>query len=188
MHRKIIAGAMAAIDKDRRDYFQAVIARLEQDKRFERQGNIVFSILKNVIADVPVYLEPDEFAELLFDFIRYNNPAIRKLMYSRRYVHDPKAMRAITGNFITQVIARSFDKEEKGEIETGDPSVHKLTWPYRDTDVLDPEDDPDEWQKAVDRSQEWARRQKTDRRKSGLSRIDDKAMELFKKNNKNAES
>ncbi len=182
MHRKIIEKTMSALPKDRQDYFQRIIGQLERDSRFEGQGNIVYTILKDVIPDSPIYLDSDEFVDLLFDFIRYNTPGIRKVMYSRQYIHDAHVMRAITGNFVSQVVARSFDKEEKGEVDTGALSVHKLTWPYRDTDVYDPDDDPEEWLAAINRSEEWKAEQRVDRRKSGLSRIDDKAMAKFKEN------
>lgn len=180
MHKKIIEKTMSGLAKDRQDYFQSIIRYLEKDPRMVEQENVVFTILKDVIPDTPTYLDADEFVDLLIDFIRYNKPGIRNLMYSRSYIHDPHVMRTITGNFIQQVVVRSFDKHEKGDIDTGDLSVHKLTWPYRDTDVLDPDDDPDEWLAAIKRSEAWKKEQKVDRRKSGLSRIDDKAMALAK--------
>ncbi|HER26085.1 MAG TPA: hypothetical protein ENI69_03140 [Rhodospirillales bacterium] len=182
MHKKIIEKIMASQSKERVTYFNAVIVQLEHDGRFESQGNIIFTVLKDVIPDTPIYLDADDFADLLYDFIRYNNNSIRQIMFSQSYLRDARAMRSVTGHFITQVVALSFEKEEKGEIDMGELSVHKLTWPYRDTDVLDPDDDPEEWLAAVKRSEDWSKLQKEDRRKSGLSRIDDKAMALFKKN------
>lgn len=183
MHRKIINKAIASLAKDKKTYFETVASQLERDARFENQGNIVFTILKDVIPDTPIFLDKEEFVELMFDFIRYNSVGIRGLLYSRQYIHDPRTLRTITGNFISQVIDRSLEKHELGEIETDDLSVHKLTWPYRDTDVLDPDDDPDEWLAAIQRSEAWKREQKVDRRKSGLSRIDDKAMALMTEKN-----
>ncbi len=180
---------MAALEKTRLDYFQGVIAQMEQDKRFEQQGNIIFTILKDVIPDTPIYLDPDDFVELLFDFIRFNNSGIQKIMYSRQYIHDPRLLRTVTGTLIQQVIALSFDKhEDDGETDTSDLNVHKLTWPYRDTDVLDPDEEPDEWLAAIDRSEKWKAEQKVDRRKSGLARIDDKAMALFEEKKQNEEN
>jgi len=183
LHRKIIEKTIASLPKDKMGYFEAVARQLENDARFEHQGNIVFSILKDIIPDTPIYLDKDEFVDLLFDFIRYNNPAIRGVMYSRPFIHDPHVLRTVSVNLISQIIARSLEKHELGEIETDDPSVHKLTWPYRDTDVLDPDDDPEEWLAAIQRSELWKREQKVDRRKSGLSRIDDKAMALMTERN-----
>jgi len=171
---------MNGLSKERQDYFQNIIRHLEKDSRIASQENVIYTILKDVMPDTPTYLEADEFIDLLFDFIRYNKPGIRNLMYSHSYIHDHHVMRTITGNFIQQVVVRSFDKHEDGDIDTGDLSVHKLTWPYRDTDVLDPDDDPDEWLAAIKRSETWKKEQKIDRRKSGLSRIDDKAMALAK--------
>lgn len=173
---------MNGLAKDRLDYFQNIIICLEKDPRIVSQENVIFSILKDIIPDTPIYLDANEFVDLLIDFIRYNKPGIRNLMYSRSYIHDPHVMRTITGNFIHQVAVRTLDKHEKGDVDTKNLSVHKLTWPYRDTDVLDPDDDPDEWLAAINRNENWKAQQKVDRRKSGLSRIDDKAMALFEEN------
>lgn len=180
MHKKIIASTMAALSKDHLNYFQAVVARLERDRRTERRSNVVYTILKDIMPDCPIYLEQEEFVDLLFDFIDNNGGDIRNIMYSHRFIHHPQALRRVTGKLLQQIFALSFDKHERGEIDTGDPSVHKLTWPYRDTDILDPDEEPDQWQAAVSRSEEWKSRNKTDRRKHGLSRIDDQAMEKLR--------
>ena len=180
MHRQIIAKTLASLDKDRLAYFEPIVRKLEQDSRSGDQGNLVFTILKDVLPDTPPYLDSDEFIDLLFDFIRYNNSQLRGILYSPQFIHNPQVLRRITGTFISQVAARSLEKHEEGDIDSGELSVHKLTWPYRDTDVLDPDEDPDEWLAAINRSEEWKLQQKVDRRKSGLSRIDDKAMALYK--------
>ena len=58
-------------------------------------------------------------------------------------------LRDISAEFVHQVVKLSLEIQECGEIQESKLSVHKLTWPYRDTDVADPEDDPDEWAEAV---------------------------------------
>jgi len=101
--------------------------------------------------------------------------------YGRAFVKDPGVVRSMTATFIRQSIDLSLEKHGLGEIETGELSVHKLSWPYRDTDVTDPDEEPDAWSEALAKSEEWRRRNPgKDRRQSGHARIDDMAAEKLR--------
>ncbi len=181
MHKKIIEKALGQLDADRATYFGAIVNKLEEDKRIENTANIVFTVLKDVITDLPIYLDQKELINLLLQFIDRNYHRIKKVIYDPAFIHDPSSLREVTGEFVHQVVKLSLEKHEKGEIEEAKRSVHKLTWPYRDTDVVDPEEDPEEWSAAIARSQKWlAENGGVDRRKSGAARIDDMASEKAK--------
>ncbi len=181
MHKKIIEKALGNLSADRATYFGAIVNRLEEDKRIENNANLVYSVLKDVIDDLPIYLDQKELINLLLEFTNKKYHTLKKALYDPEFVHDPSSIRSVTGEFVHQVVKLSFEKHENGEIEEAQLSVHKLTWPYRDTDVVDPEDEPEEWSEAVARSQKWlAEHGGVDRRNSGAARIDDMASEKAK--------
>ncbi len=64
--------------------------------------------------------------------------------------------------------------DDHGELveESSRGGRQKLTWPYRETDLVDLEDDPDAWAEALDKSEAWRRSHDTDRRRRGANRID----------------
>jgi len=89
-------------------------------------------------------------------------------------------LRDMSADFVHQVVKLSLEMHESGEIQESKLSVHKLTSPYRDTDVADPEDDHDEWAEDVAKNQKWIERGGVDRRRSGTARIDDVATNIAK--------
>ncbi|MBL6931863.1 MAG: hypothetical protein ISR45_02855 [Rhodospirillales bacterium] len=181
MHKKIIEKALGQLDAERATYFGGVANKLEEDKRIENTANLVYSVLKDVMLELPIYLEQKELIKLLIEFVHRNHNRIKIALFDPSFVHDPSSIRDVTGEFVHQVVKLSLEKHENGEIEEHMQSVHKLTWPYRDTDVADPEDDPDEWSEAVAKSQQWlAENGGVDRRQAGAARIDDLASEKAK--------
>jgi hypothetical protein len=185
VHKKIIEKALGQLDAERATYFGAVVNKLEEDKRIENTANVVYTVLKDVISDLPIYLEQKVLINLLIQFTDGNFHRIKKVMYDPAFIHDPTTIRDVTGEFVHQVVKLSLEKHENGDIDAAELSVHKLSWPYRDTDVVDPEDEPEEWSEALARSQKWlAENGGVDRRKSGAARIDDLASEKAKEDEK----
>ncbi len=176
MHKKIIEKTLAKLAPDRASYFGAVANMLEQDGRIENNANLVYSVLKDVMADLPVYLEKKELIDQLLEFTDKNYQHLKVALYDPEFIHDPTSIRSVTGAFIHQVVKLSLEKHENGEIEEAQLSVHKYSWPYRDTDVVDPEEEPDAWAEAVAKSEKWRLENGgVDRRSSGAARIDDVA-------------
>jgi len=106
---------------------------------------------------------------------------LRKALYDPKFIHDPSSIRNVTGEFIHQVVKLSLEKHENGEIEEFQLSVHKLTWPYRDTDVVDPDEEPEAWSEALAKNEKWRLENGgVDRRRSGAARIDELASKKAK--------
>lgn len=182
VHKKIIEKALSQLDSERASYFGVIARSLEEDRRVESHANLVYSVLKDVMADLPVYLEPPELIELLLVFTQENYEKLRQVLYDPDFIKAPSSIRNITGVFVHQVAMASLEKHQNGDIkEEIKPSVHKLTWPYRATDVLDPEEDPQAWGDAIARSEAWiAANNGVDRREFGTARIDEIASEKLK--------
>ena len=110
----------------------------------------------------------------------YSN--LKTALYDPEFVRQPSSLRTVTGAFVHQVVKLSLRKHDDGEIQETELSVHKLTWPYRDTDVVDPEEEPEAWAEAVSKNEKWRLENGgVDRRSSGASRIEDLANKATKK-------
>jgi len=175
VHRKIIEGALRQLSTERAAYFGDLASALETDKRSEGNANMVFAVVRDIMADLPIYLDRDQLLDLLFDFIDDHHDNLRDIMYDPGFIRDASTLRRVTGLFVHLVVNKTLEKQEAGTTTPDtDLSVHKLTWPYRDTDVIDPDEEPDAWDEAVAKSANW---EGADRRRSGAARVDDMAAE-----------
>lgn len=184
MHEKIIEKALSRLEGDRASYFGVIVRRLEEDRRMEGRANLVYSVLKDVMAELPLYLEPKELITLLLAFTDEHYGALKQALYDPGFVRAPSSLRTVTRLFVLQVADMALERHRSGEIdeEADKLSVHKYTWPYRATDLIDPEEAPEAWAEAIARSQQWVRDNGgVDRRGAGLARIDEVASELAKK-------
>jgi|GEM_PF-445214 len=179
VHKKMIEGALRQLSTDRANYFGDVANTLEKDARTEADANMAFSVLRDVMIDLPIYIDKSDLIDMLFDFIDKNHSGLRNVMYSPSFVHDPSIMRTVTGLFVHDVVNKTLEMAEAGDPDSPELSVHKLTWPYRETDVIDPDDEPEEWAAAVTKADNW---DGVDRRASGVARIDDVAAENVREN------
>lgn len=174
VHKKIIEKSLNKLDPDRATYFSAIAKRLEGDERIEDNANMVFSVLKDVMAELPVYLDEKELIEQLLEFTDNNHERLKVALFDPQFIRDPSSLRSVTGAFVHQIIKLSLQKHDNGEFEEAPLSVHKYTWPYRDTDIIDPDDEPDEWAAAAAKSEKWRQQNDgVDRRQSGPARIDE---------------
>lgn len=174
MHKKIIEGALSQLSSERAAYFGSVATALEGDKRAENNANMVYSVLRDVMVDLPIYLERDDLLDLLFDFIDTHYKQLRDVMYDPTFIHDKAILRRVTGLFVHLVVNKTLEKQESLGDSDNKLSVHTLTWPYRDTDLIDPDEEPDAWEDAVTKAAEW---DGVERRQSGAARVDDMAAE-----------
>ncbi|MBT4934226.1 MAG: hypothetical protein HOL66_14195 [Rhodospirillaceae bacterium] len=182
MHKKIIEKALANMDPDRASYFGAIANKLDEDPRIENNANLVFSVLKDVMLELPLYLEEKELINQLLEFTNKNYASLKAALYDPEFIHHPSSLRAVTGAFVHQIVKISLKKHDDGEIEEAKLSVHTLTWPYRDTDVVDPEEEPDAWAEALSKNEKWRLENGgVDRRSSGAARIEDVVNKASKK-------
>lgn len=177
VHKRIIEADLSRLDTERASYFSDVASRLEEDARTEPIAHIVFTILKDVMADLPIYLDRAELVDLLLNFSNSHSHQIRKILFDPEFLHDPSSIRSVTRDFTHQVIALTLEKHNTSENNGQPANVHKLTWPYRETDLVDPEDEPEEWAEVLARNEAWCLEHGEDRRRSGAARIDEVAFE-----------
>jgi hypothetical protein len=173
VHRKLIETALQGLEGARAAYFGGIATKLNTDARAEPMANMVFTVLGDVMAELPIYLEAAELIGLLLEFTANNETRLRQVMYSSEFVENPKIIRAITGDFIVRVVGVTMDEHGELAEETGHGHRQKLTWPYRDTDVVDPpDDDPEAFAEAASKAEAWHQSNGTDRRRRGAGRID----------------
>ena len=140
MHKRIVETVLARLDEEKAGYFNAIVSRLEEDPRIERFPNIIFLVLKETMELVPAYLDKGEFIDALIDFCKANLSGLRGKIYNKEFVYDSACMREITGQFVNIIVDLTLQKHQQGEIDGGDPSVQRYTWPYRASDLIDPDD------------------------------------------------
>jgi hypothetical protein len=180
MHRKLLETTLSELDGERAEYFGDIVNRLEADPRTEANANTVFTVLGDVMGALPIYLEAAELIGLLLDFTRDHDQRLRQIMFDQEFVLNPAIIRSVTGDFIVRVLAVTMEKREEFETADGHGSVQNLTWPYRETDLVDPDDDPEAWAEALQKTDAWRHRHGGDRRRSGAARIDAVAADKIK--------
>lgn len=141
MHRRIVNPVLENLDKERAGYFIDVVQRIEADPRTQRFPNYVFQLLKDTIPLLPAYLDKKELVEMVFAFVTAHQGAMKRRMYSADFARHPEILNAVTGPFVTAVVERTLQAHDAGEIDTGELSHKKFTWPYRAEDLVDPDDE-----------------------------------------------
>jgi hypothetical protein len=141
MHRRIVNPVLESLDKERAGYFSDVVARIEEDPRTERFANFVYLLLKETMPVLPVYLDKAEFVELVFDFVNSHYGAMKRRVFDRRFVLRPESLKEVTDEFVNRVVDRTMARYEEGDLDTGERSHQKFTWPYRAEDLVDPDDE-----------------------------------------------
>lgn len=139
LHRKIIDPVLEALPKERALYFTGVARRLEADPRIERAPNLAFTVLRETMELAPIYLAEGEFVDLLFAFCAEHERELDRAMLDRRYVAAPSFIHPITNEFVRAVAARAFDLYQSGELDGGEQSEIRFSFPA-DDDVSMPLD------------------------------------------------
>ena len=145
MHKRIVEPVLATLDEERANYFSSIVEMMEEDRRTERFPNIVYMVLKETMRVLPVYLDKEKFIDLLFEFVAEKGRRLRRLLYDERFIHEPSSIRQVTDGFVALIVDVTFEKHHNGEIDDGERTVQRYTWPYRESDLIDPdEEDPQE--------------------------------------------
>jgi hypothetical protein len=134
MHQKIIKDVVANLDEERSKYFGIILNALEHDSRTNLAPNLLYAVLKEVVALVPPYMPSNEFINLLFGFVGTNSQKITSVMFSSPYVTDSSVLRSVTNDFVDQVIEKTLQLHQAGEIETDEKKVRSYSWPYDNAD------------------------------------------------------
>lgn len=135
MHRRIVQHVLESLDSHRAGYFFDVVSKLEEDPRTGRFPNFVYLLLKETMSLLPAYLDKNEFLDMLFAFVERNQWKMRKHMFGPEFIYNPAVLKQVTNDFVTEVVERTLEHYEEGAIDTGEPSVIRLTWPYSDEDL-----------------------------------------------------
>ncbi len=141
MHRRMINPILENMDGERAGYFTDVVAKLENDPRTHKNPNFVFLLLKETMALLPVHLDKADFINTLFAFIAKHHRAMEKVVFDQDYIYDQSMLKEVTNDFVIDVVDLTMQRYQQGEIDGGEPSVQKYTWPYRAEDLVDPDDE-----------------------------------------------
>jgi hypothetical protein len=134
MHQKIVKDVVANLDEERSKYFGIILNALEHDSRTNLAPNLLYAVLKEVVALVPPYMPSNEFINLLFGFVGTNSQKITSVMFSSPYVTDSSVLRSVTNDFVDQVVEKTLKLHQSGEIETDEKKVRSYSWPYDNAD------------------------------------------------------
>lgn len=142
MHRRIVDGALSALPQERAVWFTDLANRLEQDPRTAAFPNLVFLVLRETMALLPMELGKEETADLLFDFVARNGRALAGHLYDRRFVENPTFLRHVTNEMVSEAIGIVLRRAEAGIRPPGRATAYRLRFPG-DGDAF-PYADPDE--------------------------------------------
>jgi hypothetical protein len=134
MHDKIIKDVVENLDDERSKYFGIVLSSLQHDSRTQLVPNLLYTVLKEVVAVVPPYLPPNDFINMLFGFVGDNSQKIAAVMYSSQYITDPSVLQTVTNEFVGKVTDMTYQLHQQGDIDTGERKVRSYSWPYENAD------------------------------------------------------
>lgn len=153
MHKRIVDKALKTLDAERANYFNDVVGYLEELPQTASFPNLVYLSLKDILDIAPIYIEKKAFALLLIKFVTHHQVELQKIIFDKEYLYDPNCLRKVTKLLIDAIVDQTIQGYEDGQIDTGEPVVQKYTYPYRATDLVDPDDD-----EAVEKAMEEERR------------------------------
>ena len=132
LQRRILEPILENLPQDKAGYFYDLVAKLEEDPRTEAKANLVFSILRETVPVLPTYLPREELIERLFAFIYTHEHKLRRKMFDRDFIENSAAIRPITNEFFHQVVDRTLELYDDGEIDTGERKVYSFKFPAED--------------------------------------------------------
>ena len=141
MHKRIVEKSLKTLEPERANYFNDVIGYLEDIPLTQEFPNLVYLSLKDILDIAPTYIEKKAFALLLLKFVTHHKGELQKIIYDKQYLYDPNCLRKVTNQLIDAIVDQTIQGYEDGQIDTGEAVVQKYTYPYRATDLVDPDDD-----------------------------------------------
>ena len=145
-HRAIVEPTLKRLPQEQAAYFYKIVDTVAKDPRTDAIGNKLYLTLKETISVLPIYLPEQEFIDLLFRFVDKHSTHIDKIIYSAEFVVSPTALKQITNVFVQAVVDATMIHYDKGTIDTGEQTFHRVSWPYYDDSFpyIDDDDVEDE--------------------------------------------
>lgn len=127
-HRRILNSALAGLDEEPAAYFADVADKLGEDPRTERVPNLVYLVLADTVRFLPTYLPKKELIAHLFKFTFANLARLQRVVYNPAFLTDKTLLTPVTAGFVSQVVEATLARYDKGEIESGERVVHRMTF------------------------------------------------------------
>jgi hypothetical protein len=140
MHRRMVDKALADLDEERAAFFTDMVNLIEEDRRVDRLGNLIYLVLKETMRHLPLMLGKKELIRLLFEWVNVNQRELSMVLFDKRYIQDPASIRKVTNGFVLRVSEAALTRHAEGTIEKERSKVKSFRWPYTDTDF--PLDEP----------------------------------------------
>lgn len=136
------------MDETHAAYFGRVVDRLEQDPRTEIYPNLPILVLKETVDILPIYLDPTEFVNHLFEFIEKEKNTLSRVIHSAQYVADNAVLASYCSAFVENIIRDTLENVDDMSPDSKGKSVYRLKWPihpedfpYVDEENLDKNED-----------------------------------------------
>ena len=143
MHKRLMDPVLARMDAAQSAYFDDVARSLSDDKRIERNSNLVFAFLAAAAPYLTTQLPKVDFIGRLIAFVERNEHRIFKTVFDPRYLSGRDLIKPVVGEFVMETAAQALAKLDAGDIdEDGSENVYRLSWPFDAEDF--PYDDLDE--------------------------------------------
>ncbi len=146
MHKRLMDPVLARMDAAQSLYFGDVARSLSEDKRIQRNSNLVFAFLAAAAPYLSTQLPKVDFIGRLIAFVERNEHRIFKTVFDPRYLTDRDLIKPVVGEFVMETAAQALAKFDDGEIgEQGGGKVYRMSWPFNADDFpyedLDEDDD-----------------------------------------------
>jgi hypothetical protein len=151
MHKRIVEKNLKILEPERANYFNDVIGYLEEIPQTQEFPNLVYLSLKDILEIAPIYIDRKTFALLLLQFVKHHQRDLQKIIFDKDYIRDESILRQVTNQLIEAIVDQTIQGYENGQIETGEQVIQKYTYPYRATDMVDPDDE--DYEEALEEAQ-----------------------------------
>lgn len=147
MHKRLMDPVLASMDAEHSLYFDDVARTLNDDKRIQRNSNLVFMFLAAAAPYLTTQLPKVDFIGRLIAFVERNEHRIVKTVFDPQYLSDRDLIKPVVGEFVMETAAQALAKLDAGELEEhGGDKVYRLKSPYDADDFpykdLDEDDEP----------------------------------------------
>lgn len=137
VHSRILQAALSGLDKEQAAYFADLARMVEEDPRTERAPNMVYLVLADTIRHLPAYLDKKELLARLYRFVDRHYGSLQAIIYSPAFIADKTVLRNVTASFVTEIVEATMVRYEQGDIDGGEPTVHRLSFDQRGGSTMD---------------------------------------------------
>lgn len=141
VHKRIAERVLDGLKEEKATYFSDIIHDVSEDPRTVEIPNVVFMVLRNTIPLLPTYLPKQELIDRLFGFIESHMADLNRSLFSKEFVTNERVLREVTDLFVEEIVMVALQRYEKGELDSGEVRVHRVSWPYNKIDFPFEDDD-----------------------------------------------